>query len=484
MQIKFARAIISLGAAGVAGYFVHTANTKPALTATAATTAATIAYLSQKSRNNSQDIEEFQSLVSAKLDSGDYEGVVNYVNRINEENQLSAQAYEARGWSRYMLGEYENALQDLNNALEIDRSLTQAYVGRAFTFSKIGKFRESEKDWTEVLRRNANFYAARMERAVARREIGDFQASIRDCNKLLEVEKDAVKALNTRGLCHEGLGLVDEAIEDFMSAYDLSGDIGYLWNTGNIYMRNNDFDKAITIYDQIVETDSNFVGVYATRGRCKFLQGKEDEAREDFQAGAQLGDQTAKSVLEKLDQALRENIVEALRQRMAWANQFFQDAGCITVSDYHERLQAMTDGQLSKEAVGKEYSLKTTVVSLPDDMKKFMNRWGRSEQFSYGISDLRQAVINDYAYLCYQDRGTQPDETSLQEYKEKVEVMGIEELISETSVIETNDFKIDELADYIELWSKYSEYSTLLYDTTAEGGTMLSSKQIDSWLNT
>ena len=98
MQIKFARAIISLGAAGVAGYFVHTANTKPALTVTAATTAATIAYLSQKSRNNSQDIEEFQSLVNAKLDSGDYEGVVNYVNRINEENQLSAEAYEARGW--------------------------------------------------------------------------------------------------------------------------------------------------------------------------------------------------------------------------------------------------------------------------------------------------------------------------------------------------------------------------------------------------
>ena len=86
---------------------------------------------------------------------------------------------------------------------------------------------------------------------------------------------------------------------------------------------------------------------------------------------------------------------------------------------------------------------------------------GPVEQFSYGISDLRQAIINDYAYLCYQI-GEQPDETSLQEYKEKVEVMGIEELISETSVIETNDFKIDELADYIELWSKYSEYSTLV----------------------
>ena len=43
---------------------------------------------------------------------------------------------------------------------------------------------------------------------------------------------------------------------------------------------------------------------------------------------------------------------------MAWANNFFK-MGCITVSDYHERLQAMTDGQLSKEAVGKNI-FKTT----------------------------------------------------------------------------------------------------------------------------
>ena len=483
MQIKFTRAIISLGAAGVAGYLAHTANTKPVFTASAVTAAAAIAYLSQKSRNNSQDIEEFQSLVNAKLDSGDYEGVVNIVNRINKEGQLSAQAYEARGWSKYMLCEYDNALKDLNNALEIDRNLTQAYVGRAFTFSKAGKFKESEKDWTEVLRRNANFHAARLERAVARREIGDFQASIRDCNKLLKAGKDKVKAFNTRGLCHEELGLVDEAIEDFMSAYNLSGEPGYLWNTGNIYMRNNDFEKAIAIYDQIIEFDPNFVGAYTTRGRCKFLQGKEDKAREDFQAGAELGDQTAKSVLENLDQILRDNIVASLQKRMAWGNQFFLDPLCTSISDYHGRLQAMNDNQLSREAVGKEYCLKTAVGSLPDDMKKFIMRWGKSEQINLGISDLRQAVMNDYAYLCYQDRGTQPDETSLQEYKEKVEAMGIKELLSETSVIETNDFRIDELVDYIEFWSRYSGYSELLYEEKAGGGTMLSSNQIDSWLN-
>ena len=91
----------------------------------------------------------------------------------------------------------------------------------------------------------------------------------------------------------------------------------------------------------------------------------------------------------------------------------------------------------------------------------------------YGIDDLRQSVINDYAYLCYQDGGTQPDETSLEQYKKNVEEMSIDELVSETSVIETSEFKADELLDYIELWLKFSKYAAYDYEKTSEGGSIL-----------
>jgi hypothetical protein len=124
----------------------------------------------------------------------------------------------------------------------------------------------------------------------------------------------------------------------------------------------------------------------------------------------------------------------------------------------------MTETELSEEAVGKDSSL---------DMRDFLNRWGQSSHVRYGIDDLRQSVINDYAYLCYQDGGTQPDETSLEEYKKNVETMSVEELISETSVIETSEFKIDELIDYMELWLKYSEYADYSYERTSEGGSIL-----------
>ena len=160
----------------------------------------------------------------------------------------------------------------------------------------------------------------------------------------------------------------------------------------------------------------------------------------------------------------REDIVKALCKRIEWGSHTFKTTGGISTSDYLEKLLAMTEEEISAEAIGKDSSL---------TMREFLNRWGQTSKVEYGIDDLRESVINDYAYLCYQDGGTQPDETSLEEYKKNVSTMSAEELISETSVIETSKFKVDELIDYIELWLKYSEYTEYDYEQTSEGGTIL-----------
>ena len=124
----------------------------------------------------------------------------------------------------------------------------------------------------------------------------------------------------------------------------------------------------------------------------------------------------------------------------------------------------MTDSEISEEAAGEDSSL---------SMREFLNRWGQASQVEYGVEDLRQAVINDYAYLCYQDGGTQPDETSLEEFKKNVKAMSLNELMSETSVIETSAFKTDELVDYIKAWINKSEFAELAYEQTSDGGTIL-----------
>lgn len=150
----------------------------------------------------------------------------------------------------------------------------------------------------------------------------------------------------------------------------------------------------------------------------------------------------------------REDILRALCQRWEWGCQLALNKESISSSKYLEKLLVMTDEQISVEAIGTDSSL---------DMRKFLNRWGQASRVYYGIDHLRQAVINDYAYLCYQDGGTQPDEISLEDFKKNVKAMSLGELISETSVIETSEFRIDEIIEYIEFWIKKSEYASYNY---------------------
>ena len=51
--------------------------------------------------------------------------------------------------------------------------------------------------------------------------------------------------------------------------------------------------------------------------------------------------------------------------------------------------------------------------------------------------------------------------------------MSLNELMSETSVIETSAFKTDELVDYIKAWINKSEFAELAYEQTSDGGTIL-----------
>ena len=84
------------------------------------------------------------------------------------------------------------------------------------------------------------------------------------------------------------------------------------------------------------------------------------------------------------------------------------------------------------------------------------------------IEQLRQAVINDYAKLVYEDYGTQPDECSLEDYIVKVNAMNWDELVGETWFIEGD--KDCTLESYIECFDDDS-YAEIPYQINEDGST-------------
>ena len=96
---------------------------------------------------------------------------------------------------------------------------------------------------------------------------------------------------------------------------------------------------------------------------------------------------------------------------------------------------------------------------------------------TFKIEQLREAVINDYAYLCYEDGGTEEDEVSLEDFKTNMSTATWEKLMLETSVnceVKTGKPGESTLEDYIETWGGESVYVDAVYIKNEDGSTTLS----------
>ena len=82
---------------------------------------------------------------------------------------------------------------------------------------------------------------------------------------------------------------------------------------------------------------------------------------------------------------------------------------------------------------------------------------------------LRQAVINDYAKLVYEDHGTQPDEISLDDFIAKANAMTYDELVAESWFIEGDEECTIE--NYIECFADQDHYTDIAYQTNPDGST-------------
>lgn len=168
------------------------------------------------------------------------------------------------------------------------------------------------------------------------------------------------------------------------------------------------------------------------------------------------------------------------------------DAICNHHLSHHD------DENGSKSYSDAEYRKKLDQMSIDDltqaagdlentTLREFLNNWGRegkntyeerrkaADKTKYTIEQLRQAVINDYAFQCYQDGGTKADETSLKEYKSQVQNWTWDELMEETHMIcEEESFRFsNSLSDYMDSWSNRSDYADLEYIENDDGSTTI-----------
>lgn len=186
------------------------------------------------------------------------------------------------------------------------------------------------ESFTKAIELSPTYAEAYVRRGMARRGKGDLGGAIEDYEKAASIDvKSTAKnsfvaqAYTNRGFIRLNALDVGGAIADYTKAIDIAGDADSYYKRGNARLVNEDLDGAIADLDKalaLVMPANTFLKalIYANRGMARHLQGREDEARQDFDESIRLN-KGEKLILDRYLMDIETRIM-LLRKRRA-ANQ-------------------------------------------------------------------------------------------------------------------------------------------------------------------
>ena len=104
--------------------------------------------------------------------------------------------------------------------------------------------------------------------------------------KAIVLKEDYTEAYQLRAEVLWKMKQAKDAAEDIQKLLSLNEKAYIL--SGELYLVNKDFDKALAVYDEAIEINPNFAKAYHERGRIKLLKGDKDGSVEDMKKAIEL----------------------------------------------------------------------------------------------------------------------------------------------------------------------------------------------------
>jgi tetratricopeptide (TPR) repeat protein len=169
-------------------------------------------------------------------------------------------------------------------------------VGKGNLLMSRNKVEAAIESYDKAIEASPDYAEAYVRRGLARRAKGDLAGSIEDYEKAASIDpkatrnnRDVAESYSNRGYNRLLKELdVEGAIADFTRAADIfPGEPDHYYKRGHARLIKEDFDGAIADLDKALGLAAKgdvFLRtlIHANRGMARHLQGKEDEARKDF----------------------------------------------------------------------------------------------------------------------------------------------------------------------------------------------------------
>ncbi|MDE0399189.1 MAG: tetratricopeptide repeat protein [Candidatus Poribacteria bacterium] len=208
----------------------------------------------------------------SKVERGDitearkcYHAAIADFTRCIEWEPKFALAYNARGWTKYLLGQIVTKPEHSGEA--------EWYYQSAVVDSDIA---------IELAASDADSSAAYHTRGAARAALGDYDKAIADFDAAIRLNPETAINYLDRGLAKEVLGEKDTAKADFEEATRINGDLAKnYYEDGRGKNRGRAYEAAMVSFDKAIRLNPKYAPVYSNRAISQNDLGRRELRREN-----------------------------------------------------------------------------------------------------------------------------------------------------------------------------------------------------------
>ena len=263
-------------------------------------------------RKNPKDSKAWYKKGEFLYRQGKYEEALLCYDKVMEFNSDDFEAPVKKGETLVELGRYEDALNYYVNIIE-DRdpgsfqylTLVNGMNGLGKTLAGRKLYPEANRFFDKVLRYKPDNHEAWYNKGRALAAEGDYsQALICIDNALKDapsmwdylIEKGRIAKeagdFNEAEKCYDKLIEVDPGnksrYENLKEAAALEKDPAYCYKEGERFIKNKDYDKAITYFDRALKLRPEYTDAISKKGYALYLKGKYSEAEECYDKALEL----------------------------------------------------------------------------------------------------------------------------------------------------------------------------------------------------
>ena len=233
-------------------------------------------------KDDATDIAAMVGLARNMNDRGEYQAVIELMDKAVEYDGSYAEIYRMRMHAYCELEEYDKAIDDAvcyikNGRDEDDDFDVQPYLQKhyAYAVARIKKEIKTSSDNQKLQDLLAKTYIKNH----------DYQRAADYLTTLEKERGEDISILYARSQIYSEIGLFSEALKDINRVMEIMGDDEVIKARGVIYRNQGQYDKAIADYKSALENNPTDGHTYYSIGRCYDLSGDRGTALRYYNEG-------------------------------------------------------------------------------------------------------------------------------------------------------------------------------------------------------